>query len=400
MLASCGRHRRDYRRVRQRSVISGSGRATTATAVMMLCSLLGFSLQGVVCATEVGADSVGAVAVAFVAQVGGSRARSPRICSSSSDPTATSKPRVARLFNTRRCHGHGLRGPVVNSAFTSVTSCSGRRARRVNPSRVVTIQLAAINTADEDTSRSCRRIDTVIDATAVDAVPADDPSQPATETDSRLLQPTPYSLIPVPSTTRLDYLKHCSVRALVIAGAASSAVSMLDPPSAADAYSPPSTATRDMVWLDEDSGTVSSKLSQVDETYGRGFVAYLARFLLNYDEGCQEYFNGRLDLLVPQKDGSHVWEEFQVRCIGSVSTIVFISAESQLLHLLHIRPRLGGMDHFEYYCGLQTFGTTIEHCLLKSCGTEKTCSKNFFSVKKISDEKRTSMRRDLWDRKT
>ena len=70
-----------------------------------------------------------------------------------------------------------------------------------------------------------------------------------------------------------------------------------------------------MVWLDEDSGTVSSRLSQVDETYGQGFVAYLARFLLNYDEGCREYFDCKLDVLVPKLDGSHVWNEFRVRCL-------------------------------------------------------------------------------------
>lgn len=70
------------------------------------------------------------------------------------------------------------------------------------------------------------------------------------------------------------------------------------------------------MWLDEDSGTVSSRLSQADETYGQGFVAYLARFLLNYDEGCREYFDGKLDVLVPKRDGSHVWDEFQVRFFG------------------------------------------------------------------------------------
>lgn len=58
---------------------------------------------------------------------------------------------------------------------------------------------------------------------------------------------------------------------------------------------------------------MSSKLSQADETYGQGFVAYLARFLLNYDEGCREYFDFKLDLLVPKRDGSHVWDEFRVR---------------------------------------------------------------------------------------
>lgn len=58
---------------------------------------------------------------------------------------------------------------------------------------------------------------------------------------------------------------------------------------------------------------MSSRLSQADQTYGQGFVAYLARFLLNYDEGCREYFDGKLDVMVPKRDGSHVWDEFRVR---------------------------------------------------------------------------------------
>lgn len=70
-----------------------------------------------------------------------------------------------------------------------------------------------------------------------------------------------------------------------------------------------------MVWLDEDSGTVSARLSKADDTYGPGFVAYLARFLLNYDEGCREYFKGKLDCALPKRDGSHVWEEFRVRVL-------------------------------------------------------------------------------------
>lgn len=77
-------------------------------------------------------------------------------------------------------------------------------------------------------------------------------------------------------------------------------------------------ASERMVWLDEDSGTVSSRLSQTDETYGQGFVAYLARFLLNYDEGCREYFKGKLDCTLPKRDGSHVWEEFRVRPFSPV----------------------------------------------------------------------------------
>lgn len=82
-------------------------------------------------------------------------------------------------------------------------------------------------------------------------------------------------------------------------------------------------ASERMVWVNEDSGTVSSRLSQADETYGQGFVAYLARFLLNYDEGCREYFKGKLDCTLPKRDDSHVWEEFRVRPYFSSFVVVF-----------------------------------------------------------------------------
>lgn len=100
-----------------------------------------------------------------------------------------------------------------------------------------------------------------------------------------------------------------------------------------------------MVWLDEDSGTVSSRLSQTDEMYGQGFVAYLARFLLNYDEDCREYFNGKLDVVVPRRDGSEIWDEFRV-CICCFDSEVFVAFSR--LFMLMVQRRLewkGGRTH-------------------------------------------------------
>lgn len=67
------------------------------------------------------------------------------------------------------------------------------------------------------------------------------------------------------------------------------------------------------MWLDADSGTVVSTLSQVEETYCEGFVAYLARFLLNYDDDCKAYFRHKMDVAVKKADGRERWEEFRVR---------------------------------------------------------------------------------------
>ncbi|CAM9928194.1 unnamed protein product, partial [Hapterophycus canaliculatus] len=114
----------------------------------------------------------------------------------------------------------------------------------------------------------------------------------------------------------MDFLRQTSAVAALV-GAASSGLFLPARPASALGIGSPTPAAgaagaaERMVWLNEDSGTVSTRLSQADETYGQGFVAYLARFLLNYDEGCREYFKGKLDCALPKRDGSHVWEEFR-----------------------------------------------------------------------------------------
>ncbi|CAM9556013.1 unnamed protein product [Ectocarpus sp. 13 AM-2016] len=120
------------------------------------------------------------------------------------------------------------------------------------------------------------------------------------------------------ATSRLELLRQTSAAAALV-GAATAG--LLLPTrrvgaSTTDSSQTPvakmaAAASERMVWVNEDSGTVSSRLSQADETYGQEFVAYLARFLLNYDEGCREYFKGKLDCTLPRRDGSHVWEEFR-----------------------------------------------------------------------------------------
>lgn len=123
-------------------------------------------------------------------------------------------------------------------------------------------------------------------------------------------------------TSRLDFLRQTSATAALVGAVTSGLLLPNRPASAAfgnDVLTPEAevaaaaAATEKMVWLNEDSGTVSSRLSEADDTYGPGFVAYLARFLLNFDEGCREYFKGKLDCALPKRDGSHIWEEFRVR---------------------------------------------------------------------------------------
>eukprot|EP00752_Nemacystus_decipiens_P006152 g5550.t1 len=121
-------------------------------------------------------------------------------------------------------------------------------------------------------------------------------------------------------TSRLDFLRQTSATGALL-GAVTCGFLLPSRPAAAafgtDALTPEAevaaaaAAAEKMIWLNEDSGTVSSRLSEADETYGPGFVAYLARFLLNYDEGCREYFKGKLDCALPKRDGSHIWEEFR-----------------------------------------------------------------------------------------
>lgn len=137
------------------------------------------------------------------------------------------------------------------------------------------------------------------------------------------------------TTTRMDFIRQASMTALIISSAVASSMAIIpDPRSAIAAESTdlsdtssgtatssstiqrpsPSrmTSEEDMIWLNEDSGTVTNRLSQVDETFCQGFVAYLARFLLNYDESCERYFRHKLDVVVPRLDGSETWEEFRV----------------------------------------------------------------------------------------
>lgn len=99
---------------------------------------------------------------------------------------------------------------------------------------------------------------------------------------------------------------------------------------------PRATAGEDMVWLSEDSGTVASRLSEVDQAFCQGFVAYLARFLLNYDDGCKRFFQHKLEVAVPRLDGSEQWDEFRV---SSFHGTVLRSCNGTLLVISNIGVR-------------------------------------------------------------
>lgn len=313
VLTSGGHPRRDNHRVRQRPSSIGVCTPTTTVAVM-LCSLLGFNLQGFVLASEGNARLMGGtVGPSFFGKAAGSTTRSPRLCSSSSE-TSANRNCVVRHFNQRLRHSYVYHRTTRSNAFVLAISHLNRKPRyngelthRILPRPI------SCTTGDEDPLSSPRCVD------------SNGCQQQATVTVRHFLQGTSHPPPEETSSSRLGFLRHSSVCAVAIVGVASSTVLMPDPPSAADAASAEdlsaskthaSSATqpsKEMVWLDAETGTVSSRLSQADEMYGKGFVAYLARFLLNYDEGCREYFNARLDVLVPKRDGSHVWEEFRVR---------------------------------------------------------------------------------------
>lgn len=137
----------------------------------------------------------------------------------------------------------------------------------------------------------------------------------------------------------MNFLRQTSATAALV-GAVTSGLLLPSRPASAALLTPEAevaaaaAAAEKMVWLNEDSGTVSSRLSQADETYGPGFVAYLARFLLNYDEGCREYFKGKLDCALPKRDGSHIWEEFRVRFgVELVSEVVSLLSYIDHVHV-------------------------------------------------------------------
>lgn len=164
---------------------------------------------------------------------------------------------------------------------------------------------------------------------------------PAQDITSRgpSVEPPPFTVREPAGTNRLGFIRQTSSATVVISAMAASSGLFSPLPSrsttasataannAVTARAPGgvvATATdrlpgSDMVWLDADSGTVVSTLSQVEETYCEGFVAYLARFLLNYDDDCKAYFRHKMDVAVKKADGRERWEEFR----GFVASVGF-----------------------------------------------------------------------------
>lgn len=302
------KHRHDRRRVRQRPGSSSSLLATTTAAAVVLSGLLGGRSQAFVHASTGGRSRVESTTAAFIV----SMAKTRHIPSSLSEPVSLAHS-AARSFN--RCFGH-----EGGDADAAVTSRRSKRVRRERPLHLVSPHLSAADSVDKGSFAAVLSRAPPSSTIEMKAATTRDSSSSGTTNDSA----TPRAALPpraVPASTRLEFLKQSSVAVALAAGAAipgllipgAPAAAALPTPTTAPARSGAGAAmAKDMVWLDEDSGTVSTRLSLADETYGQEFVAYLARILLNYDEGCREYFSGQLDVLVPRRDGSHIWDEFRV----------------------------------------------------------------------------------------
>lgn len=221
-----------------------------------------------------------------------------------------------------RCHGQGWRRIITaTTGHHSETRRNGQRLHRYSTSESST----RLRHGDEEGSK------------LPDSVPLATPTTTARTKSVALPASAPACgarphLSATARTTRLGFLRQSSAAALIVsAAAASSGLLLPEHRMAASATAADNTALAgrargavssgrtagglpgdDMVWLDEDSGTVVTTLTQVDEAYCAGFVAYLARFLLNYDEACKVYFTRKVEVAAKRADGSEIWEEFRV----------------------------------------------------------------------------------------
>lgn len=310
-----------HRRVRPRSQGTSSGCTSRgAAAAVVLCSVLGDSLY------------VGASASAFLSATAGSNTGAIQAAVSAASCRCVPKP----FPNNQHFSSSSLCSSITGDISGSSTSSSGadspirtstalrgpegayqQRLRRRPSRRSVSMRLSL----DDDNSRAAPASSQDSPSSAISqqrAAAAFEPTATATSTTSSAASTASTAR---GASSRLDFLRQTSAAAAVVTTSGllfrsrpASAADLLNPKAeVAAAVSAAPAPARSMVWLDEDSGTVSSRLSQADETFGQGFVAYLARFLLNYDEGCREYFRGKLERVVPKRDGSHVWEEFRVR---------------------------------------------------------------------------------------
>lgn len=300
-------------------------------AALMLCGLIGYSQGLKVCASSVaGAMPTSKGTANFV--VARTRIHLPSL---HAHVTVESCATLARGGPFRRhCSG------TTTTATTVGAAAAARRYSRKH-GQLLHSDLLALNLSDHDYGEEQDEGDGVnllsdraqSRATATASTPR--PIAVPESTSATLTTSTspPVHTFHSTATTRLDFLKQTSVAALVFSAAVASSnwllpnqpvVAAVDAENAAGSTSAgkaPSTTAEsmrvlpgeDMVWLNTDSGTVVSRLSKVDETFCEGFVAYLARFLLNYDDGCKRYFQHKVDIAVRRVDGTETWEEFRVR---------------------------------------------------------------------------------------
>lgn len=216
-------------------------------------------------------------------------------------------------YRRRVLHRYSAHDPVEDGGRTI-----SRRARPVNLRR-----------ATATTTTTATAIFASTNATSTT------PSPPATTSESQSFMSTTTATA---ATSRLGFLKQSSTATLVVAAATcglllplageDTAVSAKTMGGAATSAVTPIPGN-DMVWQDADSGTVVSTLSQVEETYCEGFVAYLARFLLNYDDACKAYFRHKVEVAVKRADGSERWEEFRVSACPSYSMYTFAEVDDE-----------------------------------------------------------------------
>lgn len=323
------------RRVRHSGCV---GRATAATA-LLLCGLFGESFH------------VGATTAAFLSATTGSLgggasplAPSPDACcqctpddnghfrrsnSIASSSAANYATRDINIFSARRSRKGG---------YQQLHSRASRRSAAFSMRLPVDGDSSSSSAAPRQGDRSPALLRPRVQLDPPDTVGA-------IRTDSAV----PTAAAAGAGTSRLDFLRQTSAAAALVGAAVTSGLFVPTRPASAAfgtglltpeaEVAAAAAATERMVWLDEDSGTVSSRLSQADETYGQGFVAYLARFLLNYDEGCREYFKGKLDCALPRRDGSHIWEEFRVRLVLiSLSALVSSWVNQSLRTRVSLHP--------------------------------------------------------------
>ncbi|CAM9366497.1 unnamed protein product [Discosporangium mesarthrocarpum] len=113
------------------------------------------------------------------------------------------------------------------------------------------------------------------------------------------------------STSRGDFLRQGVLAAMALSVLGGSGLLDLSPARAG--------AGKEMVWLGIDADTLAKRQSVATETYPEEFVAYLTRFLLNFDEECRLFFDEKLGIASSREESRVGWETFE----GLVASVGF-----------------------------------------------------------------------------